>query len=51
MPIFIIMDGFKPPTGLGNKVRNFNKFYHEDSWIQENLPETKLNLITAMQTD
>lgn len=31
----------QPPTGLGNKVRNFNKFYHEDSWIQENLPETK----------
>ncbi|WP_395803452.1 glycosyltransferase family 2 protein [Daejeonella sp.] len=26
------------PTGLDNKVRNFNKFYHEDSWIQENLP-------------
>ena len=29
----------QPPTGLGNKVRNFNKFYHEDSWIEENLPE------------
>jgi hypothetical protein len=29
----------QPPAGLGNKVRNFNKFYHEDSWIQENLPE------------
>lgn len=29
----------QPPSGLGNKVRNFNKFYHEDSWIQENLPE------------
>ncbi len=29
----------QPPTGLGNKVRNFNKFYHEDSWIQEHLPE------------
>jgi hypothetical protein len=26
------------PTGLDNKVRNFNKFYHEDSWIEENLP-------------
>jgi hypothetical protein len=24
---------------LGNKVRNFNKFYHEDSWIQEHLPD------------
>jgi hypothetical protein len=29
----------QPPSGLGNKVRNFNKFYHEDSWIEENLPE------------
>lgn len=29
----------KPPTGLDNKVRNFNTFYHEDSWIQSNLPE------------
>lgn len=29
----------QPPVGLGNKVRNFNKFYREDSWIQENLPE------------
>ncbi|WP_395626814.1 glycosyltransferase family 2 protein [Daejeonella sp.] len=26
------------PSGLDNKVRNFNKFYHEDSWIEENLP-------------
>ena len=31
----------QPPQGLGNKVRNFNKFYHEDSWIQENLPENQ----------
>ncbi len=30
----------QPPLGLGNKVRNFNKFYHEDSWIQEHLPES-----------
>jgi hypothetical protein len=29
----------QPPAGLGNKVRNFNKFYHEESWIQEHLPE------------
>ncbi|MBC7746124.1 MAG: glycosyltransferase family 2 protein [Flavobacterium sp.] len=29
----------KPPLGLGNKVRNFNKFYTEDAWIEENLPE------------
>ena len=28
----------KPPKGLGNKVRNFNQFYHEESWIQSNLP-------------
>lgn len=28
----------QPPLGLDNKVRNFNKFYHEDSWIEENLP-------------
>jgi hypothetical protein len=31
----------KPPAGLGNKVRNFNKFYQEDSWIDEHIPETK----------
>ena len=31
----------KPPAGLGNKVRNFNKFYQEETWIEENLPETK----------
>ncbi|WP_026897265.1 glycosyltransferase family protein [Daejeonella oryzae] len=30
----------KPPAGLGNKVRNFNKFYHDESWIQERLPDT-----------
>jgi hypothetical protein len=29
----------QPPSGLGNKIRNFNKFYHEESWIQEHLPE------------
>lgn len=28
----------KPPSGLKNKVRNFNKFYHDDSWIEENHP-------------
>lgn len=31
----------KPPAGLGNKVRNFNKYYQEDEWIEQNLPETK----------
>jgi hypothetical protein len=30
----------KPPAGLKNKVLNFNKFYHDDNWIAENLPET-----------
>jgi hypothetical protein len=30
----------KPPAGLKNKLRNFNKFYHDDSWIAENLPES-----------
>ncbi len=28
----------KPPTGLKNKVRNFNKYYHNDEWIDENHP-------------
>ena len=28
----------KPPNGLKNKVRNFNKFYHDDNWIEENHP-------------
>lgn len=30
----------KPPKGLGNKVRNFNQFYHDDSWMVENMPQT-----------
>ena len=30
----------KPPAGLKNKVRNFNKFYHDDTWLEQNLPET-----------
>lgn len=30
----------KPPKGLKNKLLNFNKFYHDDQWIAENLPET-----------
>ncbi|MDB5109183.1 MAG: hypothetical protein JWR67_297 [Mucilaginibacter sp.] len=30
----------KPPSGLANKLRNFNKFYHNDAWMAENLPET-----------
>lgn len=29
----------KPPSGLNNKVRNFNKFYTEDDqWIEEKFP-------------
>ncbi len=31
----------KPPSGLTNKVRNFNKFYTEDdNWIEEKYPAT-----------
>jgi hypothetical protein len=30
----------KPPKGLENKVRNFNQFYHDDEWLNQNLPET-----------
>ncbi len=30
----------KPQTGLSNKARNFNCFYHDDAWIQQHLPET-----------
>ncbi|HWZ35342.1 MAG TPA: hypothetical protein VNW51_04245, partial [Mucilaginibacter sp.] len=30
----------KPPSGLKSKLRNFNKFYHDDAWIEENVPET-----------
>lgn len=31
----------KPPEGLNNKVRNFNKFYHNDEWIEENIPKAE----------
>jgi len=30
----------KPPSGLTNKLRNFNRFYHDDAWMDENLPDT-----------
>jgi len=30
----------KPPNGLANKLRNFNHFYHDDAWMQQNLPES-----------
>src|SRR5690606_14169651 len=31
----------KPPAGLNNKVRNFNKFYHDDGWIDTNIPKAE----------
>jgi hypothetical protein len=31
----------KPPSGLGSKLRNFNKFYQQEEWIEENLPVSK----------
>ena len=31
----------KPPSGLGSKLRNFNKFYKQEDWIEANLPITK----------
>lgn len=31
----------KPPAGLGNKLRNFNKFYQKEEWIEANLPASK----------
>ena len=30
----------KPPAGLANKIRNFNLFYHSDSWLAANIPDT-----------
>lgn len=30
----------KPPQGLTSKIRNFNKFYHDEEWMNQNLPET-----------
>ncbi len=29
----------KQPKGLKNKVRNFNQFYHNEQWMEQNLPE------------
>ncbi len=29
----------KPPAGLNKKVRNFNKYYETDEWIEENFPQ------------
>lgn len=30
----------KPPAALSNKVRNFNKYYHDEAWMSEHMPET-----------
>jgi hypothetical protein len=30
----------KPPKGLESKLHNFNQFYHDDTWIAQNLPQT-----------
>jgi hypothetical protein len=30
----------KPPDGLKNKLLNFNRFYHNDEWLEQNFPET-----------
>lgn len=30
----------RPPQGLSNKGRNFNKFYHDEEWINTHVPET-----------
>ncbi|MGN6178479.1 MAG: glycosyltransferase family 2 protein [Mucilaginibacter sp.] len=30
----------RPPQGLSNKGRNFNKFYHDEEWIKTHVPET-----------
>lgn len=29
----------KPPTGLGNKVRNFNQFYTDEPWAKNEIPQ------------
>ena len=30
----------KPPAGIKNKLKNFNQFYHDNSWIAEHIPES-----------
>jgi len=30
----------KSQTGLTKKLRNFNQFYHDQNWVEENLPDT-----------
>ncbi|WP_304067714.1 glycosyltransferase family 2 protein [Pedobacter glucosidilyticus] len=31
----------KPPHGLNHKVRNFNKFYRDDEWIETHIPKAE----------
>lgn len=30
----------KPPRGLSNKIRNFNSFYNDETWMKQHMPET-----------
>jgi hypothetical protein len=30
----------KPPKGLSNKIRNFNRFYNDEAWMAQHMPET-----------
>lgn len=30
----------KPPKGLTNKIRNFNRFYNDEAWMEQHMPET-----------
>jgi hypothetical protein len=30
----------KPPKGLSNKIRNFNRFYNDEAWMEQHMPET-----------
>ena len=41
IPAFIYHYGWvKPPSGIHNKVRNFNQFYKDEQWMKENMPES-----------
>jgi len=37
----------RPPQGLTNKGRNFNKFYHDEEWIKTHVPETAYGHLKA----
>ncbi|WP_374949209.1 glycosyltransferase family 2 protein [Mucilaginibacter sp.] len=30
----------KPLKGLNNKIRNFNRYYHDEQWVQQHIPDT-----------